>query len=223
MKPRPGHDDAAAHAAVIALNEADHVAFVIGRAHVNRVALIERRNPGVGLFSCVTGIDQLLAIVRVTFRKQTGQRNFRERGIGIKFGAIRPDDFLRFDHGVQRVRRIAPHRAQIESFENVQHLQRGDALAVRRQFEDIVAAIVRRDRIDPCRCMLLEIDFAQKTAILLHELVDLVRDLAFIKSVAPFLADQSQRFRQRRIFEDVALRRRPAFAVERVSFEKRAG
>ena len=35
------HDDAAAHPAVIALNERDHVAFIIGRTHVNRVALIE--------------------------------------------------------------------------------------------------------------------------------------------------------------------------------------
>src|SRR5438105_13839756 len=37
------YDDSAAHASVVALNEADHVAFVIGRAQINRVALIERR------------------------------------------------------------------------------------------------------------------------------------------------------------------------------------
>ncbi len=71
--------------------------------------------------------------------------------------------------------------------------------------------------------MFFEIDFSQKSAVLLHELVDLVRDLALVKSVAPFLADQVQRFCQCRIFENVAFRRRPVFAVERVSFKKSAG
>src|SRR5438552_7005693 len=37
------HDDAAAHTAVIALDERDHVPFIIGGTQVNRVALIERR------------------------------------------------------------------------------------------------------------------------------------------------------------------------------------
>ena len=71
--------------------------------------------------------------------------------------------------------------------------------------------------------MLLEIGFSQKAAIRLHESVDLVGDLAFVKSVATFFTDQSQRFREVRIFENIALGRSAAFAVERVSFEKRAG
>src|SRR6266576_638820 len=37
------HDDTAAHPAIITLNERDHVALVIGSAHVDRVTLIERR------------------------------------------------------------------------------------------------------------------------------------------------------------------------------------
>src|SRR6266516_978356 len=71
--------------------------------------------------------------------------------------------------------------------------------------------------------MLLEINFPQETAIGPHEPVDLVSDLAFVKSVAPFFADQPQSLRQRGIFENVALRRSAALPVERVSFEKRAG
>ena len=70
--------------------------------------------------------------------------------------------------------------------------------------------------------MLLEIGFAQKTAIRLHELVDLVRDLASVKSVPAFLADQSQRLRQRWILEDVAFRGRAAFAIERVYVSRNA-
>ena len=71
--------------------------------------------------------------------------------------------------------------------------------------------------------MFLEIHFAQETAVLLHEVVDLVRDLAFVKNIATFLTDQSQRSRQRWIFENFAFGRRPAFTVEHVSFEERAG
>ena len=39
--------------------------------------------------------------------------------------------------------------AEVEAFEHLQHLQRDDALAVRRQLPDVVAAIVDADRLDP--------------------------------------------------------------------------
>ena len=70
--------------------------------------------------------------------------------------------------------------------------------------------------------MLFEVRFAQKAAVSLHEIVDLIRDLTCVKSVAAFLADQAQAFCERGIFEDVAFRRRAPFAVERISFEKTA-
>src|SRR6476661_1296352 len=71
--------------------------------------------------------------------------------------------------------------------------------------------------------MLFEIGFPQKAAISSHEIVDLVCDLAFIKNVATFFTDQLQSFRETKIFENIALRRGASLAVERVSFEKRAG
>src|SRR5438046_103232 len=70
--------------------------------------------------------------------------------------------------------------------------------------------------------MFLKIGFAQKAAIGLHEIIDLVRDLASVKSVPAFLADYSQCFRKRWILEDVAFCGCAAFAVERVRFQKRA-
>src|SRR5207237_9128027 len=77
--------------------------------------------------------------------------------------------------------------------------------------------------IDPRAGVLFKIDFAEKTAVLLHELVDLVRDLALVKSVPPFLADRAQRLRERRIFENVAFRGRAVFPVECIRFKKSAG
>src|SRR4029077_910909 len=110
-----------------------------------------------------------------------------------------------------------------ESFENVQYLQRGNALTVRRKLENIVAAIIRRDRLHPGGRMLLEVGFSQKAAISPHEIVDLVRDFSFVKNVATFFTDQPQSFSEPWIFENIALGRSAAFAVGRVSFEKRAG
>ena len=70
--------------------------------------------------------------------------------------------------------------------------------------------------------MLFKIHFAQVTAVGLHERVDLVSNLAFVEGIASFLADQAQGVGERGILEDVAFGRRAAFAVQRVSFEKRA-
>ena len=167
-------------------------------------------------------INQFAPLGRVIFRKQSFKRDFCKRRICVKFRAIGPRDFLCLDHRVQCLGRIASHRSQIESFENVQNLQRGDSLSVRRQFKNIISAIIHRNRIDPRARVLFKIVFAQKSAVLVHEHVDLVRDLAFIESVATFLANQSQRLGQRRILENVAFRRSAAFAIERVGFEKRA-
>ena len=52
--------------------------------------------------------------------------------------------------------------------------------------------------------MLLEIGFPQETTVSTHKRVDFVGDLTFVETIAPSLADQSQRSRQRWIFENVA-------------------
>src|SRR6266508_5498759 len=70
--------------------------------------------------------------------------------------------------------------------------------------------------------MFLEIAFPQKASICPHELVDFVRNLTFIKSVAPFFSDQSQGFREAGILENVALGRCSPFSVECVRLEKSA-
>src|SRR5258707_6514389 len=71
--------------------------------------------------------------------------------------------------------------------------------------------------------MLLEFVFAKEPAIGTHKRVDLVCDLAFVESVAPFLANRSQRSRQIRVLEDVAFTGRAFFAIKRVSRDKRSG
>ena len=67
-------------------------------------------------------IDEFATLRGVLFRDQLRDRNLREVGVGIVFGAIGPGHLFRFDHGVQGFRRIAARRAQIESFKNVEDL-----------------------------------------------------------------------------------------------------
>src|SRR5258707_4570607 len=71
--------------------------------------------------------------------------------------------------------------------------------------------------------MFLEIGFPQETTIGTHKRVDLVSDLAFVESVAPFLANQSQRSRQIWVLKDVAFTGAASFAIKRVGREKRSG
>jgi hypothetical protein len=53
--------------------------------------------------------------------------------------------------------------------------------------------------------------------------LSIVSAISPVKNVATFFTDQSQSFREIRIFENIALRRSAALAVERVSFGKSAG
>jgi hypothetical protein len=53
------HHDAAAHSAIIALNERDHVAFIIGGTQIDRVTLIQGRIAGLDLLCRVIWVDQL--------------------------------------------------------------------------------------------------------------------------------------------------------------------
>src|SRR4029453_6344142 len=52
--------------------------------------------------------------------------------------------------------------------------------------------------------------------------VDLVSDLAFVETVPPFLANQSQRSRQIRVLEDVTFTGSASFAIKRVGHDERS-
>ena len=79
-EPESGNDDAAAHSAIIALDEADHVALVIGGAEVDRVAVFQRRIAGSDLLRGAFRIDELSALGRVRFRKQAASGIFENAG-----------------------------------------------------------------------------------------------------------------------------------------------
>ena len=89
---------------------------------------------------------------------------------------------------VQIFGRVVAEFAEFETFQNVEHFQRGQALRVRRHLVDGVAAIIHADRVDPVRRLVGEIARRVQPAFLLRELDDLGRDLAAIEDVRPSAA-----------------------------------
>ena len=71
--------------------------------------------------------------------------------------------------------------------------------------------------------MLLEIGLPQVTAVRLHEHVNLVRYLAFVISVASFVANQTQALAERGILENIASCRSASLAVKGIGLQKSAG
>ena len=95
-------------------------------------------------------------------------------------------------------------------FEDVEQQQRGEALVVRRELVERVAAIGRRDRLDPRGLVRGEILHRQVAAVLLAVVDDGPGDLAAIERVAPALGERAERARQVLLHEDVAGLRRAA-------------
>ncbi len=96
------------------------------------------------------------------------------------------------------------HGADVEAFEDVQHLQDGDALAVRRQLEHLPAAIRRCDGLDPLRAMRREILAAEVPAVAAHGLLDGGGDGAVVERGAPVVGDELVGARERGIRERLA-------------------
>ncbi len=73
------------------------------------------------------------------------------RGSPMYFGEVGIGQFFRFDHGVQRagLRGTAEVFAERKRLHDVEHFERGDALAVGRHLVDRPAAIGGGDGIDP--------------------------------------------------------------------------
>ena len=88
--------------------------------------------PGVGSLAGVEAIDQRAALVGVDGEISAGDRRIVELGIGVKASPIFVGEFLGFDEVMDVVRAAESGAAKIESFEQLQHFEHGDALAVGR-------------------------------------------------------------------------------------------
>ena len=115
---------------------------------------------------------------------------------------------------MQRLGRAEAHRLQVVRLQQVEHLEHRDPLPVRRQLPDIIAAIVRRDRLDPLAPVRGQVVGIEQAADPPGIGRDLLGDRPAIEGLAPPRGQQPQRARQAGIAEDLPLRRRLAARQE---------
>ena len=87
---------------------------------------------------------------------------------------------------------------------DVEHGERGDALAVGRKFVDFPAAVGGGDGIDPFGLEVGEIFEGMGSALGLEELHEVFRHFALIVAVASVRGDLAERFGEGGILEHVA-------------------
>src|SRR5688572_18066413 len=119
------------------------------------------------------------------------------------FRAIFKRELFGFDEQVRVVGASKTHALDLVSLEDVEHLQHGDALPVRRQFPYLISAIARRDWIDPIRLVLGEVLRREKAAVFLHERGNRLRHSALVKTVTAFFGDCFQSTAETSIDEDL--------------------
>lgn len=180
-----GRNDAAAHAAVVGLDEGDPVARGVGGAEVERVAGAEGRRAGV------VGL------------RGASPDEFAALG-GVEFRAVFEGEWLGFDERVQGVGGIVAPRREIEALEDREQLEGGEAPAVGRKLVDGAAALVHGNGIDPRGGVLFETRRAADAAVGVQEGVDFYCDLAAGEGVAAVPADQAECPGERGVLENLA-------------------
>ena len=198
------------------LDQGDHHAAAVGCAQVRRIAAPDR-DITVGVVCAGARIvDQAAAFGRVGLAGKRRDRYFGGGGIGVVPRAILEREFFRFDKRMPVVRRVAIQLVRAVGFEDVQDLQDGHALPVRRQLEHIIAAVIRRDRFDPVTAGCGKIIDAEKTAGRAHAGAQPFRELTIIEPVTAALRDQGVGVGKIRIDMRLTRDRCPPLADKRI-------
>src|SRR5215210_4869210 len=95
-------------------------------------------------------------------------------------------------------------QGEVEAFEDVEHLERSDALAGRWYLVHPDAPVVCVDRLYPEGLVSREVLFVQVTASFSYGTRDAPSDLTSIKSIGPIFSDGSKRPREVLLVEELA-------------------
>ena len=183
-----------------ALDPRGNVAFTIDDAEIGRVARCWRM---AGLDGAVRfiGVDQLGALRGVGFRDHALGGDLDDAGIGDVFevgiGELHGFDFAMEFKGTER-------RGRLESFQNIEHRQRGEALAVGRNFVYAPAPVRGRDGCDPLGLESGEIVFGKEAAELAGFGEDGIGNFAIIKGAGAAVGQDAHGLGEIGIFVNLA-------------------
>ena len=219
-----GRDDSGAEIGEQRVDERDGVPLSVGGGQIDCVAVIAAVEERIGrdLSTDHTGLVLGGRLVRIDLlpargRVLLGDERLQElRGHAVGIGEVgrtvgEPNP-LRFDEPVQIVGAVVAERLDVVALENVQHLERHEALGIGRHLVDVVAAVARVNRVHPIRLVAGEIGLGEKPAALLKVGRDGASDRALVERIASSRGHLLQRSRQVRVAEDVA---RPRHAPAR--------
>ena len=123
---------------------------------------------------------------------QRRHRHAHESRIGKVRVAHRIGEARGFEREVEAVGAERIERGEVEAFEDVEQHQRGQALAVGRQFEDIETAIVAGDRLDRVAAMGGEVIGGEERAARRDRCRHVVGDRPFVERARPLGGDRLQ-------------------------------
>ena len=148
----------------------------------------------------------MCAPLGILLREQRRHRQFLPAWLPDVAREVRVGQFLGFDHGVERLRRAEAKvfLSQREILQNVQHLQRGNSLPVRRQLVHGPVVVGRREGLDPFGGKFGKVLRGHRPVMAFHGLEDFLRDFALVECVAAVLRDLPQRPRQIHIAKNFA-------------------
>jgi len=200
-------DIARSEPGVVALDQRHHVAVLVGGGQVRRVALVQARVARRDASRGAVHVDQLGALTTVLLGDQCLDGDAHVIDVGVELRAVLEGQLLGLGHHVPEVHRVATHRLQIERLQDVEDLERGDALAVGRQFIKCHSAVVGAPRFDPVGVVLFEVRQREETAVGLGERDDRFGDRAIVVRVASTLGKQSKSLGQVGVAEHLAFPR----------------
>ena len=210
-QPRP-------ETAIITLDQRYHVTILIRNRQVDSIARTQTRMTRLDGPKNLLGMEQLTALGCIFLRDQLCGGQFAELRIGVEAGSVLVCDLLCFDHQVQEVARVVAHRRHVKILQDVEHLQRRDALPIGRQLPHVIAAVIGRDRLDPGRGVRREILISNETPDALAEGIHCLGERTPIERIATVLRECFVRLGQIRIAEDFAFGR--SFAARQVRARK---
>ena len=145
-----GHDHAGTEPHVVALDEAHHHAALVSRCEVDRAAA-PVRIAGLARFERLraTRVDQAGTRRQVGLVEQVLHAHEHPRGVGDLSIDVGEGQLHRLDLQMLGCRAVDLETGQVEVLEDAQRHQGGDALPVRRDLVQRVAAVTARDRRDP--------------------------------------------------------------------------
>ena len=146
---------------------------------------------------CPRWIDLAGPLARVLLGQHRRNRHIGKGRISHVPLHVGIGELLCFDEGVQRVRRIVGRFSEDrQCLEDVQHHQRRNARAVRRQLEHAPAAIRRRNGLGPLGAEVRQVGLSHHRAAPLEARDDPPCDLSAVKGVAAVRGDLAVRPRQ---------------------------